>query len=90
MSIEKITINGKDYTMSEARELYNELHLIFGKKSAPIPFNPIPLHYPPTLPAPFNPLEYPYTITCRDGTGNPVIPGAFTTCLNDIGGGSSN
>lgn len=64
MSIEKTTINGKDYTMSEARELYNELHLIFGEKEAPYRIYPYPYN-PPTLPAPFNPLEFPYPITCE-------------------------
>lgn len=88
--IESIKIGGKDYTMAEARELYNELHLLFGEKETQIyPAFPYPTYIPPTLPKPFTPLEYPYTITYRDGTGTPVNPGAFTTC-GDIGRGSSN
>ena len=100
MSIEKITINGKDYTMTEARELYNELRLIFGEKS--IPFNPMPYPLPqypiaPSYPADKwfypddtghpNPLDYPYKITC----GEIINPKSTDYFLVDvIGGGSSN
>jgi hypothetical protein len=48
MSI-SITVDGKNYTMLEARKLYDELHILFGSKQTPnftnVP-NPYFLHTP--------------------------------------------
>jgi hypothetical protein len=41
MSIE-ITINGKPYSLDEARKLYGELHVIFGAPVLPMPTMPNP------------------------------------------------
>ena len=69
MNIEKITINGKDYTMSEARELYNEPHLIFGEKTY------TPLY--PYQPQPFNPLEFPYPVTYEGEAVQTITTGEY-------------
>jgi len=58
--IEKITIKGKDFSLDEARELYVELHEIFGSPDVPYYPSPYPIVIP-SIPDPFNP---PYWITC--------------------------
>ena len=79
--IEKITIKGTEYTLEEARELYNELHELFGKLEFPfVPYVPAS----PVFPEPYNPLPYrwdwittdtpiprpEWEITCGSDNGN--------------------
>ena len=49
--IEEITIKGQKYSLEEARELYRELHDLFGPKEfTPHPYY-IPIKIDPYLPA---------------------------------------
>jgi len=61
----KIVINKKEYTVDEARELYNELHLLFGdqQQTWPAPYYPVnPQPYNPNTSPVWNP-HYQYWIT---------------------------
>ena len=56
--IEKVVIQGKEYTLDEARELYNDLHQLFGSNDNWYPYTPLQWYYPSY------PGYDPYKITC--------------------------